>query len=157
MGIVALMDRITELVTATVPRQRPNDSFHAIDDHGNGVRLEAVAPRTDRCFDVGTIALPVDDGEAGAQDCGTLRVRAVLALRIGYRLDDGQDRRLLDGLVAEDVRRILTSLLKPAAWDASTTGIISIVPPEQAPTTELLDGGGLIVSLPLTVLYREEA
>jgi len=158
MGIVAAMNKMTALITAVVPIQDPGESFHSIDDRGAAATLEEVVRSGDsRCFDVGTVALPVGDGEAGAADCGTLRARVVIAVRVGYQREKGSDGRHLDGKVAEDMRRILTALRLPSGWDAATTGIVSIVPPDVPAVPTLPEGGGLIITQLFTVLYREEA
>ena len=155
MGVFSAMKQLSDAVAAVVPLQQKNATFTPIDARGAHTPLEQVASTKDRCFDIGTYLLPMDDGEAGCPQDGTGRARVGLVIRIGYTSPANGDIRLFDAKIAEDVRRVELALMNPTSWDQPTTGIISVFAANNpvANNTEL---GALIVELPYTMLYREE-
>jgi len=154
MGIGAAMDQLSNAVVNVIPLQHPNQPFRAIDMNGAAPRLEEIAKTTDRSFDIGTLSLPEDDGEAGSPDCGRLRARVELVLRIGYRLGDNLNRRALDVMIAEDIRRVVNCIMSPMNWDAANTDILTVMPP-RTPVADNIDDQALIINIPFTMLYRE--
>ena len=153
MGIRKAYDAIENAVESIDARSAELHTFVAVDGDGaTGAFIDAVRANG-RAFDVGAASLPIDDGEAGAADAGTLRLRVGCILRVGYLNVPGNDRRELEVQIAQDVGDIRTALMTPTNWDAGTSGIISIEPPGVA--TRTLDGDILTVAVPFDMLYRE--
>lgn len=153
MGIRAAYAALEAAVEALTPLSDSANTFAAIDSSGASGRFLDAVRSGGRPFDLGATGLPVDDGEAGAADANTLRLRASCVLRAGYLSGPGIDRRELEVRIAEDVSLIRSALMTPSNWDAASTGIISVEPPGVPTTTT--EGDALTVAVPFDLIYRE--
>lgn len=153
MGIRDAYAALEAAVEALTPLSDAANTFAAVDSSGAAGALSDAARNGGRPFDIGAASLPIDDGEAGAADANTLRLRASCVLRVAYLNTPGGDRRELEVRIAEDVSLIRSALMTPANWDAGSTGIISVAPP--GVPTIITEGDVLIVAIPFDLIYRE--
>ena len=152
MGIRNIYATLEAAIEAIAPTSYPERTFAAVDSEGATPTLEDSIAIGRRPFDLGAASPPVDDGEAGAPDAGTLRLRQSCVARFGYLLNSLGPRRDVDVVVSEDVAAIRTALMTPANWSTAPE-LISLEPPG-VPLFER-DDHRLIVSVPFEIIYRE--
>ena len=151
-GIVATLDKITEIIQNTAPTYDPDRPFTCI-ENGTGKVIDIEDEKAPvRFFDVRAADLPVDGGYTGPNGF-TLRNRVVV--RVRYRLDI--DRGRLERMVNTDIALITQSVLDCCLWDSPNTGINTMVPPPLGAVSAipLDDQNAVLVSLPIEVEYQE--
>jgi len=151
MGIRNVYAMVAGAISDIAPKSYAGHTFTPVDIAASGP-LEMSARPHGRAFDVGAAGLPVDDGEAGASDLGTLRLSVEAVLRVAYLNPKGNDRRALDVQLAEDSNSIRTALMTPSNW-ASASEVVSIEPPGLPIPTQTDDV--LIITTPFRIIYRE--
>jgi len=151
-GIVATIDKITEIVRDITPTYDADHPFTCVEDgSGKVVDIEHdLCP--ERYFDVRHADLPADAGYTGPNGF-TLRSR--LLLRIRYRTD--VDRGRLERKIGTDIALVTQAILDCCLWDSANTGINTIVPPQLGAISGLPidDQPAVLVSWPIEVEYQE--
>lgn len=150
MGLRSAIERLIGIITSTTPPTNEDIPFSV--QQGEVLPMSLVTTVVSRLFAIRVSTLPSDDGEAGAINT---RLRVDLELRILYGPWSGGilEKELM---ASEDMAELYQSLRDPAAWDMPATGIVSLIWSEDEPTVDV--GATVhhgIVSIPLTLLYRE--
>lgn len=160
MGARAIINKLSELITAVTPTTEPGIPFSRVEADNKGRALDVIgnpAKAITRQFAVRTSdQMPKDDGEAGTP---AGRLRQLFEVQVVYK--SGKQNLpipYLQSMMAEDCASIQRALQNVIGWDRPTTGIMSVVPAEQ-PTNEPLDNEdqevGRLLTIPHQIVYRE--
>lgn len=147
---------LIERISMVEPDYDRESTFYTLEgaDRGPVLELEQVTDEVVRLFEVRG-GVPTDDGATGyAFD----RWRARFTVRVRYH---DADRARVDAMIGSDVPRLVHALTwpvyqAPGAIDAHEwpDAIESVVPPAFGTATQL-PTGGMLLTLPVDVIYRD--
>lgn len=161
-GPTDIITTLAGIVAGLTPRTMADRGFAAAESVAGGFSRDVIDDpsrgRT-RSFAVRlSDDMPKDDGAAGTPG---LRLRATFEIKVLYLAADFA-LPAMQAAMSEDAGSIIRATQSVAAWDTSTTGIVSVVPGEQPtrePAEQDTDSGtrtiGQILTIPLPVIYRE--
>lgn len=152
-GIRSSLGKIISMIESVVPKTDIYNGFVCLKNlDGVSYSLES-SGLSERAFEFTLRSLPEDDGMAGI----SLRKRVECLIRIKYNVGMTVESTLKHVEIAEDASSIINQLLNADLYDASTTGIASIVtgsPYMDTPVQEQIQFS--ILSIPFTVRFYEE-
>lgn len=156
MTLPLVIASLIERITLVEPDYDRESTFYTLEgaDLGPALELDQVTDEVVRLFEL-RAGVPTDDGGSGyAFD----RWRVRLTLRVRYH---DADRARVDAMVGSDVPRLVHALTQPhyqapGANDAHIwhANIDSVIPPNLGTATPL-PAGGVLLTMPVDVIYRD--
>lgn len=152
-GIRSALTQVINMLEQITPKTDQYNSFVCL-RHLDGISYSLESSGlSERSFDFSLRTLPEDDGLAGI----SLRKRVDCLIRIKYNLGISLDSTLKQVQMAEDASSVINQLLNADLYDASSTGIASIVtgqPYMDTPVQEQVQY--TLLQIPFTVRFYEE-